>query len=329
MIPLVDYRSKISFTARVFAGKNHGMKKAPRNRTLTLSTAEIDKYRQRLVMAEKLNLSAITNHIIHNDIFEALSGLPENFVDLLFIDPPYNLTKNFGGKTFKKTDAGSYEKWLDSWLSQLIKILKPNASIYICSDWQSTPAVYNAAKKYFHIQNRITWQREKGRGAERNWKNVSEDILFCTVSNDYKFCPERVRLKKKIIAPYRDAAGKPKDWQDKNGEKFRLTAPSNLWADISVPFWSMPENTNHPTQKPEKLLAKIILASSDVGDFVFDPFLGSGTAAVVAKKLGRRFSGVERDLHYCCLAEKRLEMAETDCSIQGLKNGVFLERNAK
>ncbi len=305
------------------------MKKAPRNQTLTLSPKEIVEYKKRLVTADKLNPAGMTNRIIHGDIFKVAGRFPKNFVDLLFIDPPYNLTKNFGGKMFKKTDAGSYEKWLDSWLSQLVKILKPHASIYICSDWQSTPAVYNSAKKYFHIQNRITWQREKGRSAAKNWKNVSEDILFCTVSKDYKFYPERVRLKKKVIAPYRDNAGNPKDWQHEGGEKFRLTAPSNLWTDISVPFWSMPENTDHPAQKPEKLLAKIILNSSDAGDFVFDPFLGSGTAAVVAKKLGRRFSGVESDLHYCCLAEKRLKMAENDSSIQGLKNGVFLERNAK
>jgi len=311
---------------------------------LTLSEREIEKYGKRLVTPSNdgvwkagcrhkdgmtLSLPAITDRIIHGDIFAAAPLLPENFVDLLFIDPPYNLTKNFGGKIFKKTDAGSYEKWFDSWLSQLIKILKPNASIYICSDWQSTPSVYNAAKKYFHIQNRVTWQREKGRGAARNWKNVSEDILFCTVSKDYKFYPERVRLKKKVIAPYRDEAGKPKDWRDEDGEKFRLTAPSNLWTDISVPFWSMPENTDHPAQKPEKLLAKIIMASSDMGNFVFDPFLGSGTTAAVAKKLGRRFSGIERDLHYCCLAEKRLEMAGRGSSIQGMKDGVFLERNAK
>ena len=89
----------------------------------------------------------------------------------------------------------------------------------------------------------------------------------------------------------------------------------------------MPENTDHPTQKPEKLLAKIILASSRPGDFVFDPFLGSGTTAVVAKKLGRQYCGVELDLTYCCLAEKRLALAEQDKTIQGYAEGVFWERN--
>jgi site-specific DNA-methyltransferase (adenine-specific) len=89
----------------------------------------------------------------------------------------------------------------------------------------------------------------------------------------------------------------------------------------------MPENTDHPTQKPEKLLAKIILASTNKGDFVFDPFLGSGTTAVVAKKLGRKFTGIEIDEYYCALALKRLESANKDMRIQGYEDGVFWERN--
>jgi site-specific DNA-methyltransferase (adenine-specific) len=89
----------------------------------------------------------------------------------------------------------------------------------------------------------------------------------------------------------------------------------------------MPENTDHPTQKPEKLIAKLILASSNPGDVVLDPFLGSGTTSVVAKKLGRRFVGIETDEHYCVLAEKRLALAEADDSIQGFSDGVFWERN--
>jgi len=136
-----------------------------------------------------------------------------------------------------------------------------------------------------------------------------------------------VKLKRKVNAPYTDHEGNPKDW-DKTGEgDYRITHPSNIWTDLTVPFWSMPENTDHPTQKPEKLLAKIILASSNSDNMVFDPFLGSGTTSVVAKKLGRRYAGVEIDEMYCCLAEKRLAIAENDKSIQGYIDGVFWERN--
>jgi len=121
------------------------------------------------------------------------------------------------------------------------------------------------------------------------------------------FNVDDVKLKRKVIAPYRDSTGKPKDWAEEADGNFRLTHPSNIWTDISIPFWSMPENTDHPTQKPEKLIAKLILASSDANSFVFDPFVGSGTTAVVAKKLGRRFLGIEKEEEFCCWAQKRLE----------------------
>ena len=99
---------------------------------------------------------------------------------------------------------------------------------------------------------------------------------------------DAVKLKRRVVAPYTDDSGNPRDWQDGESGRYRLTHPSNLWTDLTVPFWSMPENTDHPTQKPEKLLAKIILSSSRRDDMVLDPFLGSGTTSVVAKKLGRR-----------------------------------------
>ncbi len=107
----------------------------------------------------------------------------------------------------------------------------------------------------------------------------------------------------------------------------RFTYPSNIWTDISIPFWSMPENTDHPTQKPEKLIAKLILASSNKGDVVFDPFLGSGTTAVTAKKLGRKFVGIEKEQEYVALAMKRLELADDNSEIQGYENGIFKARN--
>jgi site-specific DNA-methyltransferase (adenine-specific) len=182
-------------------------------------------------------------------------------------------------------------------------------------------------ERHFSVRNRITWEREKGRGARTNWKNCSEDIWFCTVSDDYVFNVDAVKLKRRVIAPYTDPKGKPKDWDQSPAGRFRLTHPSNVWTDLSVPFWSMPENTEHPTQKPEKLLAKIVLASSNEGDVVLDPFLGSGTTCVAAKKLKRRYIGVEIDELYCCLAEKRLDMADDEPGIQGYADGVFWERN--
>ena len=205
--------------------------------------------------------------------------------------------------------------------------MKPTASVYICGDWRSSAAIQRAGMKYFTLRNRITWEREKGRGAKANWKNTAEDIWFFTVSDSYRFNLDAVKQRRRVIAPYREN-GEPKDWTESADGNFRETHPSNVWTDISVPFWSMPENTDHPTQKPEKLLAKIILASTNPGDLILDPFAGSGTTAVTAKKLGRNFTAIEADEEYCLLALKRLEMAETDRSIQGFSDGVFWERNS-
>ncbi len=302
-------------------------KKSPRNQTIELSESEIDYFSNKLIKVNgPVSVSEILNKTINQDLLEVLDYLPESFVDLLIVDPPYNLTKSFNNSLFSRKSIEEYAEWIDGFLSKLRKVLKPTATVYLCSDWHSSTSVHLVLSKYFIVRNRITWEREKGRGAKTNWKNSSEDIWFCTVSDDYSFYPERVKLKRKVLAPYKQN-GKPKDWIIENGKSFRLTYPSNIWTDISIPFWSMPENTEHPTQKPEKLIAKLILASSDEGDIVFDPFLGSGTTSVVAKKLKRNYIGVEREKIYACLAEKRLELAEKDSSIQGFRDGVFWERN--
>ena len=297
------------------------------NRTLTLSDEEINIYKSKLIrLDKKASIQRIKNKIVHQNLEDAIEYLPDNFVDLMFIDPPYNLNKKFNLVSFKSMDLKEYESWFESWFSKLVRILKVSASVYICGDWKSSNAILNVGMKYLTVRNRITWEREKGRGAKSNWKNCSEDIWFFTKGKDFTFNIEEVKLRRKVLAPYRDEKGTPKDW--KSGKiNYRDTSPSNVWTDISVPFWSMPENTNHPTQKPEKLLAKIILASSNKNDLVFDPFLGSGTTAVTAKKLGRNFVGVEVDEYYCCTAEKRLQLSGVKKEIQGFNDGVFWERN--
>lgn len=257
-----------------------------------------------------------------------LEHVPNNFADLIIIDPPYNLTKNFNGLKFNSRSENNYDEYLQSWFPKVCKKLKPAGSLYMCGDWKCTSSLQRAIEKELTILNRITWQREKGRGAKANWKNGMEDIWFAVKNpDDYYFNVEAVKIKRKVLAPYK-ISGIPKDWQKSDEGNFRLTYPSNFWDDISIPFWSMPENTEHPTQKSEKLYAKLILASSKEGDVVFDPFLGSGTACVVAKKLNRKYCGIEVNEEYCLLAEKRLKLADFDKSIQGYFDGVFWERNS-
>ena len=305
--------------------------KAPRNRTITLSAQEVARYAAQCLTlpdgAAPIPRADLTDSIIRGDAFAALACLPDEFVDLLIVDPPYNLQKNYGDSTFRKMDAEDYIAFTERWIAAVKHTLKPTASLYVCCDWQTSLLIGGVLQRHFRLQNRITWQREKGRGAARNWKNCTEDIWFATNSARYTFHAERVKLRRRVIAPYK-AAGQPKDWVETADGKYRDTFASNFWDDISIPYWSMPENTDHPAQKPEKLLAKLILASSEPGDWVLDPFLGSGTTAVAARKLGRRFVGIESQQLYCALAQKRLELVQAAPSIQGLTDGVFWERNS-
>ena len=303
--------------------------RAPRNKTLYLTAEDATAYQLRLTTSEELRYVNATyiNKTINADLMTTLPLLPNEFADLIIIDPPYNLTKDFNGNKFTARTQEEYITYLRQWLPLVVKKLKPTGSLYLCGDWRCSAAMQQVLSEHLHILNRITWQREKGRGASANWKNSMEDIWFAVKDpNNYYFNLDAVKVRRQVIAPYRKE-GKPKDWEETEQGNYRMTCPSNFWDDISVPFWSMSENTNHPTQKPEKLMAKLILASSKEGDMVFDPFLGSGTTSVVAKKLNRNYCGVEINTEYCCWAEKRLEMATKNSSIQGYSDGIFWERN--
>lgn len=302
--------------------------RAERNRTIFLTETETNIYLSRCVCPAKADtLSDVTDAVIHGDAFAVIECLPANCVDLLIADPPYNLNKIFNNTAFKRMSDAEYATFTESWLLKIKRVLKDTASIYVCCDWRTSLIIGAVLQQHFTVQNRITWQREKGRGANHNWKNSMEDIWFATVSpKTFTFNVDAVKMRRKVIAPYK-INGKPKDWQETEHGNFRDTFPSNFWDDMSVPYWSMPENTDHPTQKPEKLIAKLILASSNRGDMVLDPFVGSGTSAVVAKKLGRHYIGIECEEEYCALAQKRLETADTDIEIQGYSDDVFWERN--
>ena len=292
--------------------------KAPNNRTLDVKEEE----------KEVLLPLVDGKSLIHGDTLSVLDTLPDGFANLIIVDPPYNLKKDFGEAKFVEKSSEEYEDYLRSWFEPLCDKLAPNGSLYMCGDWRCSSSMQRVIEERLTILNRITWQREKGRGALQNWKNSMEDIWFAVKNpKDYYFNLEAVKMRRRVLAPYRQD-GQPKDWEETEEGRYRTTCPSNFWDDISVPFWSMPENTEHPTQKPEKLIAKLILASSREGDIVFDPFLGSGTTAVVAKKLGRRYCGIELNIDYCLLAAKRLLLADQDPNIQGYTDGVFWERNS-
>lgn len=300
--------------------------KAKNNRTITVSDEEKEELLKGICHEVPVDVS---DAVVNADIMNTIDCVEDESTNLIIIDPPYNLKKDFGNNDFNVMKDDEYEAYLRSWLPKVCSKLTKDGSLYLCGDWHCTASIQRVLSENLTILNRITWQREKGRGAANNWKNGMEDIWFAVKDpKNYYFNLDAVMMKKRVLAPYKEN-GKPKDWKETKNGNFRMTCPSNFWDDISIPFWSMPENTDHPTQKPEKLYAKLILASSREGDKVFDPFMGSGTSCVVAKKLGRHYLGIEINEEYCLWAMKRLQNADSDKHIQGYEGGVFWERNSK
>ena len=224
--------------------------KAPRNRTLTLGEEEIPSLEPLISSAADIRAGFHDDMIVNADLFDCLDLIPDGYFNLIIIDPPYNLSKDFHGRKFSAMKGEDYESYLRGWLGRVADKLAPDGSLYLCGDWRCGSAMQRVLEEHLTVMNRITWQREKGRGAAANWKNSMEDIWFAVKNPaDYYFNLEAVKIRRRVIAPYR-VDGRPKDWEESPEGNFRVTCPSNLWDDITVPFWSMPENTDHPTQKP-------------------------------------------------------------------------------
>ena len=302
--------------------------RASMNRTITLT--EEERYTYKDYISNKFELNE--NSVIYGDFFEINSQIPDKYVDLILIDPPYNITKKYGENTFKAMSDDEYFNYVLKIFKHCLRVLKDNGTMYVCGDWK-TSYIQRKALEYLENQeicdviNRITWSRDKGRGANNNWKNNIEDIYMVVKDkNNYTFNIDAVKMKKTVLAPYKDKNGNNKDWQDDGEGAYRMTCPSNIWFDITVPFWSMAENTDHPTQKSEKLYAKLILASSNKDDIVYEPFAGVFTGCVTAQKLERNWFGVEYENEYCLLGQKRLCLAKINNTIQGYEDGVFRDK---
>lgn len=303
--------------------------KSTMNRTITLTDDDRYIYKDHISTYFTEN----ENSVICNDFKTINAQIPNDYANLILLDPPYNITKQYRQNTFKAMSNEEYFNYILDILKECLRVLKSNGTLYICGDWK-TSYIQRKALEFLENQgmcdvvNRITWSRDKGRGAYNNWKNNIEDIYMVVKSKDnYIFNLDAVKMRKTVLAPYKDKNGNNKDWTtDEEGTAYRMTFPSNIWFDITVPFWSMAENTEHPTQKPEKLYAKLILASSNENDIVYEPFAGVFTGCVTAKKLNRNWLGVELEYDYCLLGQKRLYMAETNNTIQGYEDGMFKDR---
>jgi|TARA_B110000211_G_C14022741_1_gene528425 DNA modification methylase len=259
--------------------------------------------------------------IINVNCIKSPEFIDNNSVDLFFQDPPYFTTSIDWDNQWKNNEE--YYAWCKLWISDMYDQLKENGSAYVCCQWLHS-GMYQVMLQEagFNILNRITWKKDKGRGSNSNWKQMHEDIWFVSKSKNYTFNVDDVKIEKKVIAPYRDDEGNPKDWWvNKKGEKVRLTYPGNLWETISIPFWSShevksyakskksPNNKfqKHSTQKPKELVKRCILASSNEGDFIVDYFGGSGTTLIASNETRRICTIFEKDKTYCEIIKTRVK----------------------
>ena len=284
------------------------MEKSKLNKTITKK--EIFLYKEDLIKKIVLNannFNDLINKVICDDNINIFNKIPNESINIIIADPPYIIPKKFNKTLISFKSDEDFINKNKEWIKECYRVLKPDGTFYVCSDYKTTPLIYQLLiNSGFIIKNRITWKRDKGRGSDRNYKNVIEDIYFAVKSDNYYFNP--IKVTRKVKAPYKNLDNTNRDWYiDEEGNNVRETYLSNIWEDIVIPFWSMPENTEHPTQKPEKLIERLLLTSSKENDIVLDPFLGSGTTAVVSKKLNRKFIGIEKDIDYCLISQYRLE----------------------
>jgi len=245
--------------------------------------------------------------IIHGDALKVLKTLPNNSVDLIFADPPYNIGKNFNGHIEKWKTEEAYLEWCYEWLDLCIKKLKPNGSFYVMTATQFMPFFDIYLRKKLDILSRLVWYYDSsGVQAKKYYGSMYEPILFCVKDkNDYTFNTEDILVEaktgaKRKLIDYRKTV--PTVY---NSEK----VPGNVW-EFSRVRYRMDEYENHPTQKPIALLERIIKASSNEGDIVMDPFSGTFTTCFVAKELGRDSIGIELQDEYIKIGLRRLQLAK-------------------
>ncbi|MEZ5671056.1 MAG: adenine-specific DNA-methyltransferase [Thiotrichaceae bacterium] len=261
------------------------------------------------------------NHskIILGDAIKVLATLPDESIDLVFADPPYNIGKNFNGIKDKWESEEEYLRWCYQWLELCVQKIKPDGSFYVMASTQAMPYFDIYLRNKISILSRIVWYYDSsGVQAKNYYGSLYEPILFCVKDkNNYTFNAQDILVEAKTGAKRKLIDYRKPIPTVYNSEK----VPGNVW-EIPRVRYRMDEYENHPTQKPVALLERIILASSHIGDLVLDPFSGTFTTSYVAKKLNRHSIGIEINEEYVKIGLRRLE-------ILGTYHGVELQRERR
>lgn len=243
--------------------------------------------------------------ILHADVFEGLRTIPDQSIDLIFCDPPYNIGKNFHGRPDKWESDEAYLTWCYGWIDQCIEKLKPHGSLYMMAATQNMPYLDIYLRRKLTILSRIVWCYDSsGVQAKNYFGSLYEPILHCVKDkNHYTFNAQDILVEAKT-----GAIRKLIDYRKSIPTAYNTQkVPGNVWQIPRVRY-RMPEYEEHPTQKPVALLERIISASSHQGDCILDPFSGTFTTSFVAKQLGRTSIGIEIEERYIKIGLRRLDI---------------------
>ena len=244
--------------------------------------------------------------IFHGDALDVLPILPDESVDLIFVDPPYNIGKKYVNFIDKWPSESAYVEWCKQWLDICIQKLSPTGTMYVMASTQSMPYLDLYLRDRLTILSRIVWHYDSsGVQAKKRFGSLYEPILHCVKDpNTYTFNAESIMVEAKTGSQRKLIDYRKKKPAVYNSKK----VPGNVWYFPRVRY-RMPEYEEHPSQKPEALLERIILASSNPGELVLDPFAGTFTTCAVAKRLGRRCIGIEIEEEYIKIGLRRLGIA--------------------
>ena len=246
------------------------------------------------------------NQVMLGDALSGMARIPDGSIDLILADPPYGLGKDYGNDS-DKLEEQAYLGWTLEWLELALPKLKSNGSLYIFLTWRFSPEIFVMLKQRMTMQNEIIWDRRVPSmgGGVRRYSSVHDTVGFFVNGRDYYFDLDAIRI------PYDAVTKKARSRKIFEGSKWLELGfnPKDVW---SVPrlHGQDPERADHPTQKPLEIIERMIKASCPPGGVVFDPFMGSGTTAVAAKRCGRDFTGFELNPDYCQVIQQRLQAVD-------------------
>lgn len=245
--------------------------------------------------------------IILADSLEVMKNMKNNSVDLIFADEPYNIGKDFGNNIDKWGSSEEYIMWNKTWICEAMRLLKDDGTIYLMTSTQFMPYIDIFVQENYHVLSRIIWSYDSsGVQSKKMYGSLYEPILMFTKTKSSKITFNSSDI---LVEAKTGAKRGLIDYRKNPPAPYSTTkVPGNVWNFSRVRF-RMDEYENHPTQKPEALLERIIRASSNEGDIVFDPFGGSFTTAAVSKKLKRKSISIDMNPEYYKIGLRRLGLA--------------------